>query len=257
MKKVKIKNMSVEIYDNIEELPITRFHKYNKMLLIDSGIGSDLNDFDRHIEKALRYIGTNNNKLAITEIENLRQNVYFIQMGLSPKHLAFAVLVYKINDVICNDMSDEALKEIVKKFSDVPNNEIMNHLEDSKKKIDEEMMMYFPSLFENSEIKEYYDKLRKRTLLILKNIINKDDEKDTLKEIEDITTQLITYFSPNKFSGNGNFEVNYDKQFENMCLMLSKHLHVNAKKMSVLEFYNSFEYIKEEARKMRRSKRYK
>ena len=119
------------------------------------------------------------------------------------------------------------------------------------------MMMYFPSLFENSEIKEYYDKLRKRTLLILKNIINKDDEKDTLKEIEDITTQLITYFSPNKFSGNENFEVNYDKQFENMCLILSKHLHVNAKKMSVLEFYNSFEYIKEEARKMRRSKKYK
>ena len=119
------------------------------------------------------------------------------------------------------------------------------------------MMMYFHNLFENTEIKKFYDNLRKRPILILKTIINRTDEKDTLKEIEDITTQLITYFSPNKFSGNGNFEVNYDKQFENMCLMLSKHLHVNAKKMSVLEFYNSFENIKEEARKMRRSKKYK
>ena len=112
----------------------------------------------------------------------------------------------------------------------------------------------------NFNIKEVLQKFTSNKIeqkFILKNIINKDDEKDTLKEIEDITTQLITYFSPNKFSGNGNFEVNYDKQFENMCLMLSKHLHVNAKKMSVFEFYNSFEYIKEEARKMRRSKKYK
>ena len=49
MKTVQIKGMDVELYNSIEDLPIMRFHKYNKMLLIDAGIGSDLADFDRHM----------------------------------------------------------------------------------------------------------------------------------------------------------------------------------------------------------------
>ena len=51
MKTVKIGEYTVEIYDAIDELPMLRFHKYNKMLLVDAGIGSDLQDFDTHIEK--------------------------------------------------------------------------------------------------------------------------------------------------------------------------------------------------------------
>lgn len=46
MKNVPIKGMNVELYDSIEDLPIMRFHKYNKMLLVDAGVGSDLSDFD-------------------------------------------------------------------------------------------------------------------------------------------------------------------------------------------------------------------
>lgn len=51
MKNVQIKGMNVELYDSIDDLPIMRFHKYNKMLLVDAGVGSDLSDFDRHIER--------------------------------------------------------------------------------------------------------------------------------------------------------------------------------------------------------------
>ena len=54
MKTVLINNKKVELYDSIEDLPIIRFHKYNKMLLVDAGVGSDLADFDRHVEQALR-----------------------------------------------------------------------------------------------------------------------------------------------------------------------------------------------------------
>lgn len=93
MKTVKIGERTVEIYDAIDELPMLRFHKYNKMLLVDAGIGSDLQDFDTHIEKAIRYARSKTPELAAIELDNMRQNVYFIQTGISPKHLAFAVLV--------------------------------------------------------------------------------------------------------------------------------------------------------------------
>ena len=63
MKTVKIGERTVEIYDAIDELPMLRFHKYNKMLLVDAGIGSDLQDFDTHIEKAIRYARIGGNRI--------------------------------------------------------------------------------------------------------------------------------------------------------------------------------------------------
>ena len=41
MKTTKIGERAVVLYDSIDELPILRFHAYNKMLLIDAGVGSD------------------------------------------------------------------------------------------------------------------------------------------------------------------------------------------------------------------------
>ena len=52
----KVNKHTVEIYDSIDELPIQRFQKYNKFLLIDSGVGSDLQDVLNHIDRAKIYI---------------------------------------------------------------------------------------------------------------------------------------------------------------------------------------------------------
>lgn len=244
MKTTKIGKYTVEIYDAIDELPMLRFHKYNKMLLVDAGIGSDLSDFDTHIEKAMRYSRSKTPELAAKELENMRQNVYFIQSGISPRHLAFAVLVKSIDGEPCNDLSDDGLQKIVDKFGDVPVNELTAQMEAVKKKIDEELQLYYPRLFDDAAVKEYYDELRRRTMLMLDAIIEGDTE-DKRREIDDITTMLITYNRPQSFSGSDSMEIQYDKQFENMCLLIAQHLHVDAKKYTVLEYYNAFEYIKQ------------
>ena len=44
MKTAKVNGHTVEIFDSIDELNIRRFQKYNKYMLIDSGVGSDLQD---------------------------------------------------------------------------------------------------------------------------------------------------------------------------------------------------------------------
>ena len=93
MRKIVLAKHKVELYDSIDELPIVRFHKYNKMLLIDAGVGSDLSDWDAHMEKVVRYCRLNQPDKAEKEIGNIRQNIYFIQSEISPKHLAFAALV--------------------------------------------------------------------------------------------------------------------------------------------------------------------
>ena len=48
----------------------------------------------------------------------------------------------------------------------------------------------------------------------------------------------------------------YDKQFENMCLIISKELNANAKQMTVLEYYNAFEFVKDmQKQKQQKSKK--
>lgn len=255
MKTVVINGMNVELYDSIEDLPISRFHKYNKMLLVDSGVGSDLADFDRHIEKAIRYAASPTPNLAIAELQNLRQNVYFVQSEVSPRYLAFAVLVKSVNGTPCNDLSDDGLQKTINLFSDVPHSELTAQLDAVKKKIDDELRLYFPRLFDDATLKEYYDKLKQRTIVVLRTIIDGRATEADAKEIDDITAELITYFNPQEFTGSDGVEIKQDRQFENMCLMLSQNLHVDPKRFTVLEYYNAFEYIKEQARKANKQRR--
>lgn len=106
----KIVGKKVCIYDSIDSLPMERFHKYNKSLIVDCGVGADLNSIDNHIERAMRFIETNKVH-ALQELENLRQCIYLINQEVSPKNLAFATLVYSIDGKECNDISDEGLKK--------------------------------------------------------------------------------------------------------------------------------------------------
>lgn len=257
MKNVQIKGMDVELYDSIEDLPIMRFHKYNKMLLVDAGVGSDLSDFDRHIEKVIRYLNSPTPNMATVELENMRQNIYFIQSEVSPRHLAFAVLVKSINGKPRNDLSDDGLQQTMSLFKDVANSEITAYLEAVKKKIDDELRLYFPRLFDDATLKEYYDKLKQRTIVVLRTIIDGRATEADAKEIDDITAELITYFNPQMFTGSESVEIRHDRQFENMCLILSQNLHVDPKKFTVLEYYNAFEYIKEQAKKANKQKKVK
>lgn len=113
-----------------------------------------------------------------------------------------------------------------------------------KKKIDEELKTYFPRLFNDATEKEFYDRLRRRTLMQLKAIIDGDyNEREA--EISKMTEQLITFAKPFVFEGEDNAEIRYDKEFEKMCLLLSQQLHIDPKAMTVLEFYNAFEFLQE------------
>lgn len=244
MINIKVGNHNIELYDSIEELPMIRFHKYNKMILIDGGIGSDLSDFDGHIEKAMAYNKSKSPELANIELENLRQNIYFIQSELSPKHMAFAVLIKSIDGEEKTDLSPEGLQKVLDLFADVPNSELTAHSDAVKKKIDDELQLYYPNLFEDSSVKEYYDELRKRNLLMLERII-KGSSPEIENQIDSITIRLVTYNKPHVFSGTENAEIQHNKSFEDMNLLIAQHLHLDPKKFTVLEFYSSFERVKE------------
>lgn len=245
MRKERILSMDVEFYDSIESLPVVRFHRYNKMILVDAGIGSDLSDFDAHIQKARVYLANGKHDLASMELDNLRQNVYMIQSGVSPRHLAFCVLVKSIDGVDQLDITDEGLKAVLERFNDYPVGDMAGLLDSVKKKIDDELVLFFPEMFDDSAVKEYYGDMLKRASLILQMIID-GESPEVIKEINRIGDALIMYNKPSVFEGAKSVEIQHEKNFIDLCLMLSKRNNESPKNYTVLEFYVAFEKMKRE-----------
>lgn len=245
MKEVKLAGHKVELFNSIEDLPIKRFHKYNKCMLVDAGVGSDLSSFDAHIERVVRFIKIDKKEEAAKEMENMRQNIYMMMQEVSPQHMAFACLVHSIDGKIYDDMSDDGLRKVLTLLGGTPHKEITSLSEEVKKKIDTELSLYFPKIFDDAATKEYYDLLKARAKAMLTCIIDGDSE-DNKKRVEELTDKLLLFNKPKTFTGSDSMEVQYDKQFETMCLTISENLHADAKKMTVMEYYNAYNYIEKQ-----------
>lgn len=255
MKSLLINKKIVRVYDSIDEMPIVNFQKYNKYLLIDSGIGSDVDDIDTHIVKIARFIKANDSKKALQELQNMRQNMYMVNNEISPKYLAFAALIHSIDGKEVNDMSDDGLKELLQDLKDIKHSKVIDFLLWLKKKVTSELETYFPGDFVNPKEKEAYDKLKNRTLLVLDSIIN---DTNNTEQIELIDTMMLNMHTPKVFIGSESIEVKYDKQFESTCLLISQKTNMDARKMTVLQFYNATSNIKAQAEAEAKSlKKYK
>lgn len=244
MKSLLINKKIVRVYDSIDEMPIINFQKYNKYLLIDSGIGSDADDIDAHIVKIAKFIKANNNKKALQELQNMRQNIYMVNNEISPKYLAFAALIHSIDGKEVNDLSDDGLKKLLQDLKDIKHSKVIDFLLWLKKKVTSELETYFPGDFVNPKEKEAYDKLKNRTLLVLDSIINNTDNTE---QIELIDTMMLNMHTPKVFIGSESVEVKYDKQFESTCLLIAQKTNMDARKMTVLQFYNAIDNIKVQA----------
>lgn len=241
MRTLKIGGKTLEIYDSIDELPIRRFHKFNKYMLVDSGIGSDLNSINDHIAKTKAYISKSDNKKAFTQLENLRQSLYLISQETSIKHLSFVALIKSVDGKDITDISDGNMKRILSEINTVKKGFFENIIDDLKKKLENEIRLYFPSHFDDSVLKEYYNRVKLKVLLQLESIIKEVDNTDKIERIDDF---LLSLSNPKIFFGKDSAEIQYDKQFEDMCLYLTQELSINVDNMNVLQFYNSFEYLK-------------
>lgn len=129
----KYNGHTIEIYNSIDEMPIIRFQKYNKYMLIDSGVGSDLQDILNHIERAKIYVSANQS-MALAEMNNLKQALYLVAEEMSPKYMAFAVLVYKIDGKVQNDLTDVGLKRVLGQLKEAKKGWLDGILDAVKKK---------------------------------------------------------------------------------------------------------------------------
>lgn len=251
MKIVNINGVEIKLYDSIDEMPIVNFQKYNKLVLIDSGLGSDIDSVDERMVNLAKLIKRDLTK-ASQELQNLRQTMHMIVSEISPKYMAFAALIHSIDGERVTDLSDDNLKLILEKLRDVKHSIIIDFLMWVKKKLATELETYFPAEFESAKQKEVYDKLKQRTILRLQGIAYDEDNSEKINEIDEY---LFSLYKPKSFIGKFSVEITHDKQFESACVLISQETNMNAKSMVVLEFYNTLENISKQAEA--KSKAYK
>lgn len=241
MIRLTLNSHVIKLYDSIDEMPIVNFQKYNKYLLIDSGIGSNVDDYNEHITRIIQYIKANKKEELTKELTNTRQLLYMINSGISPKYLAFAALIAEFDGKKVYDLSDDNLKNILSQLREVKHGWLIRKLQEIKKKVSAELELYFPKMFGGSaKEKEAFGRLKERTILELEGIITGVKKAD---KIEEIDQYLLGLSKPKTFIGPGSVEIKYDKSFENISIAIKSKLGLDVKELSVMQYYNAVETL--------------
>ena len=251
MKKMKLGEHSVVMFDSIEELPIVRFQKYNKMLMLDAGLGSDLTALDAHLARVGEFIKAGETDNAAREIDNLRQTLFNVQNGLTPHFMSLIPLMAEVDGEPLTDLSDENIQRVYDTLKDVTMKAYEGAASEVKKKIEEELKAYFNQGGESAASKEYYELMRRRALLMLDEI---GDGRDRSEEIRAIESRMVRSDKPRVFQGERNAEVLYDKNFVGCCIAIAQNLNMDAKQMTVLEYYRAIEVLEEQQKELKRKK---
>src|SRR5574344_1642421 len=216
----------VVFYDSVEDLPVTQFHRYSKFLLVEGGIGDTIQDIDRHITRIINFL--NDTKKAYQEILNLRQCLFLVISGQDVHNKATLCLVKSVDGKDWTDFSDSGLDEL---------NDLAMEV---RGRIDENLLQYFPKVFEDSTQKNYIDLLRQRAVLQIGEIVNGDDNG---AKIQGVTEKIYQMQNPKGFTGAESEEIRFDKQFEDMCLLMAKEFGGGIKQYTTMEFYTAFERL--------------
>ena len=251
MRKMKLGEHSVVMYDSIEELPIVRFQKYNKMLMLDAGLGSDLTALDAHLARVGEFIKAGETDNAAREIDNLRQTLFNVQNGLTPHFMSLIPLMAEVDGEPLTDLSDENIQRVYDRLKDVTMKAYEGAASEVKKKIEEELKAYFNQGGESAASKEYYELMRRRALLMLDEI---SDGRDRSEEIRAIESRMVRSDKPRVFQGERNAEVLYDKNFVGCCIAIAQNLNMDAKQMTVLEYYRAIEVLEEQQKELKRKR---
>jgi len=134
--EVTYKNHKIEFYEGILDMPFGRFSTYNKYVMLDTELGSTLNDFDKIIVRINEFVNKEMKEEATNELLNLRFVINNILSEESHKGLAFATLIKRFNGKDVDDYSPANLKDILIKLSNagLTVKDVIVKSEDLKKK---------------------------------------------------------------------------------------------------------------------------
>lgn len=105
----KIGFKEIKFYGSIEDLPVERFMQLQAVSLQDAGIGSTLEDYDRHEQQVDLFLSAGRYEDAIKERENKRFNIHTILERINTKSMMLACLCHSIGKDVRLDITEDGL----------------------------------------------------------------------------------------------------------------------------------------------------
>jgi hypothetical protein len=127
---------TLTFFKSINELPIKRFQLVQRYCLIDSGIGSTLNDVIRHFSRLDQFIEVKDYDSIVAERENMLMSYQFMLTDQYIKSYVFASLIKSIDGVAIN-ITDDNIDDYVQMLenSDLTISQVEDITESQKKSL--------------------------------------------------------------------------------------------------------------------------
>src|SRR5512138_3376167 len=110
---------SITLYDDIDNMPVGIFSKFNKFSLLSGSVGSSLADFDKnHFAPLYKLVGEKEKLTA--QLDNLRQLFNLISKEINVKSYAFCCMVHSVdgkNLEYPEDYSENSMDALIVKFT--------------------------------------------------------------------------------------------------------------------------------------------
>lgn len=119
MKVVTKGKHKIKFYDSIRKLPIRRYSKFNKHMIIANEVGESIGDYDKRMQRAIGYIASEDMKSAMVELTNQRQGLHNALQEYSPVGMALAIMVHSIDGKEFDDFEEDTLSLILDQLDSI------------------------------------------------------------------------------------------------------------------------------------------
>ena len=226
------------VHDSIETMSCERYHKYEKMMILDSGVGGDYDGMANRLNTIMELIERDPKK-AMIEVKNLGQTLYFIEHDFAPKMRALACRVVSVDGESFDDLSDDSIGEMAVRLEKMLNvQELDEETRRAKKKLDDEMS----TMFKDRVNVEEQNLMEARLMALLDAIAEDRDLAASVKAIDD------KLWKQREVVDFGEWDVAFDKSWEKSCLRIGENLHLNAKTMTQLEYESAIEMMVQDSK---------
>lgn len=252
MRKINLNKHEIELYDGVDEMPVTRYHKFTQLMVLSAGIGNDIAAIKSKILGIKQMLDDEKPEKAKVELLNLYQTFFLIDTVTDPRSQAMACCVHSIDGKVVESIAGDTLKDIAAQLDEwmtkAERDDITNSV---KKKIETELAYYFPEHTDTNG--EMLALLRREIEIRLKRITDNEDLEQKHPELERVRRRMrdINYDNTRLYL---DYEKESDVSFEQGCLAITGELHKDAKQMTVMEYHAAMKLLDERAKEMEKAR---
>ena len=111
--------VKVDFFDTAEKMTMKRYQRFNKYLMVDNEVGNDVAALNTRLSKSIQLLKKRMISQTVKELDNFRQMVYNAFMEYSPKNMALALLVDKIDGEKCEDITASGLQKVLDRLEEL------------------------------------------------------------------------------------------------------------------------------------------